>query len=291
MSIRLTKRTGFCFGVKRAVEMAEEVLQTEGKAYSLGSIIHNAEVVKSLSRRGLKVIDKIDALTGGSVVISSHGISPHIADQIRKRSLKLADTTCPFVRNAQDMARSLARAGYKVIIVGDKNHPEVRALVDFADKKASVVKDVFGVKALRLKAGERVGILSQTTQSMDNFLSVVRAVIDRKPEELRIFNTICKDASERQAAARELAGSVDLMLIVGGRNSANTKRLYDVCKKVLGKSYLVQSPADLRDTWFKGTGSVGLTSGASTPEWIVKKVADKVNLKLRKKGRLQTLNG
>jgi len=273
MRLKLAKKVGFCFGVRRAVKIAEEVLKTEGGAYSLGSIIHNKQVVEGLSKKGLKVIKSIDEADSGVLVISSHGISPKLAREISKRSLKLVDTTCPFVRNAQSSARSLGEEGYTVIIVGDVNHPEVRALYDFAGKKAYVVKDASGVAALKLKPGKRIGILSQTTQSMDNFLGVVRAIIDTKPEDLRIFNTICKDAQVRQAAACDISREVDLMLIVGGKNSANTKRLFEVCKKILRKSYLVETEHDLKNQWFKDVSVVGITSGASTPKTIVRRVA------------------
>ena len=276
MRLKLARKVGFCFGVRRAVEMAEEVLKTEGKAYSLGSIIHNKQVVEGLSEKGLEVIKSIDEAVFGVLVISSHGISPEVAGEISKRSLKLVDTTCPFVRNAQKTARSLGEEGYAVIIVGDVNHPEVKALYDFAGKLAYVVKDASGFKALRLKPNGRIGILSQTTQSMDNFLGVVRAIIDAKPESLRVFNTICKDAQVRQAAARDISREVDLMLIVGGKNSANTKRLFEVCKKILRRSYLVETELDLRSRWFKDVSAVGITSGASTPETIVRRVANKV---------------
>lgn len=283
MSIKLAKKVGFCFGVKRAVEMAEGVLKKEDNGvYSLGSIIHNAQVVDDLSRRGLKVIKSINDVTSGCIVISSHGISPHIADEISRRSLKLVDTTCPFVSNAQRIAQSLNKAGYKVIIVGDKKHPEIKALVDFAGKKALVVKDNKGVKRLHLRPNEKIGIISQTTQSMDNFLGAARAIIEAKPKELRVFNTICRDADERQNAARELANLVDIMLIVGGKNSANTKRLLEVCKKILNRSYLIETEKDLKDEWFKGRGAVGITSGASTPDWIVMRVAEAAKEKQKK---------
>ena len=292
MRIKLAKKVGFCFGVRHAVEMAEEVLSKGGRAYSLGSIIHNKQVVKDLSGRGLKVIKDIGEATGGVLVISSHGISPDIAGMIPKRSLKLVDTTCPFVRNAQDMARSLSEEGYKVIIVGDVNHPEVRALYDFAGKKAHVVKDIRGLKGLKFRPNEKIGVLSQTTQSMDNFLNVVKAIIDTKPKDLRVFNTICKDAEERQRAARDISREVDLMLIVGGKNSANTKRLLEVCKKILRKSYLVETESDLKEGWFKCVSVVGITSGASTPDNIVRRVAKGVSaFKAEKKGRLQIVNG
>ncbi|MDP3730689.1 MAG: 4-hydroxy-3-methylbut-2-enyl diphosphate reductase [Candidatus Omnitrophota bacterium] len=273
MRLKLAKKIGFCFGVRRAVEMAEKVLKKEGRAYSLGSIIHNKQVVESLSKKGLEVIKSIDEADGGIVVISSHGISPDVAGEISRRSLKLADTTCPFVRNAQKTARSLGEDGYTVIIVGDVDHPEVKALYDFAGRCAHVVKDASGLKALKLKPGERIGILSQTTQSMDNFLGVVKAITGTKPKSLKVFNTICKDAQMRQAAARDISREVELMLVVGGKNSANTKRLFEVCKKILPKSYLVETEDDLKVKWFKGVSVAGITSGASTPDIIVRRVA------------------
>ena len=294
MRLKLARKVGFCFGVRRAVEMAKIVLKKEGGAYSLGSIIHNKQVVEELSKKGLKVIKNIDEADSGVIVISSHGISPHTAGEISKRSLRLVDTTCPFVRNAQSSARSLGVKGYVVIIVGDANHPEVKALYDFAGKKAHVVRDERGLKALRLKPGERIGVLSQTTQSMGNFLGVVRAIIDTKPEDLRVFNTICKDAQVRQSAARDISREVDLMLIVGGKNSANTKRLFEVCKKVLPRSYLIETEDDLRSSWFKGVSMVGITSGASTPDKIVRRVAKVVKSSVaksaEKKGRLQRVH-
>ena len=283
MPVKLAKKVGFCFGVKRAVTMAEDVIKEEKCAYSLGSLIHNKQVVDALSARGLKVIDDINKVKSGCIVISSHGISPKKAQAIKKSSLKLVDTTCPFVRNAQDMARHLSQAGYRVIIVGDANHPEVKALVDFAGKRVDVVKDANSVKKLHLKPKEKIGILSQTTQAMENFLPVVRAVIALKPGELRVFNTICRDAEDRQGAAKDLARKVDLMLIIGGRNSANTKRLLDVCKKILKDSYLIETYKDLKGRWFKDVETVGITSGASTPDRIVRDVARAVKTKIKNK--------
>jgi 4-hydroxy-3-methylbut-2-enyl diphosphate reductase len=287
MPIRLAKKVGFCFGVKRAIDMAEDVIKKEKRAYSLGSIIHNRQVVEGLSKQGLRVIDDIDRVKDGCIVISSHGISPGKTEEIKKRSLKLVDTTCPFVRNAQNMAKGLNRAGYRIIIVGDANHPEVRALVDFAGKKTSVVKDAKGVRALNLKPKEKIGVLSQTTQAMDNFLQVVRQVIESKPSELRVFNTICVDAEERQKAAKDLARDVDMMLIVGGINSANTRRLLNVCKKILKDSYLIEIHKDLKGAWFKKARTIGITSGASTPDWIVKDVADAVRSKINPSTKAQ----
>ena len=281
MRVKFAKRTGFCFGVRRAVAMAEAALGKGEPIYSLGSVIHNRQVVQALSDRGLKVVNAVKDIKKGTCIISSHGISPHVSGEITARGIKMIDTTCPFVRNAQRIAKAMSAASYNIIIVGDVNHPEVKALVDFVHGKATVVKGEDDARHLKLKKGGKFVVLSQTTQSMDNFLGVVRVVAEKKPGELRVFNTICKDAEERQEAARRLAGSVDAMLVVGGRNSANTKRLFEVCAKVLSNSHLVETEEDLRKRWFEQTRSIGITSGASTPDWIIKKVIDKIQTKGR----------
>jgi 4-hydroxy-3-methylbut-2-enyl diphosphate reductase len=284
LKIALADRIGFCFGVKRAVKMAERALKSNKKIYSLGSIIHNKQVVEDLAKRGLKVISDISAISGDGavVVISSHGISPKVAKRIRRKGIRMIDTTCPFVLNAQKIARSLARECYSAIIVGDLNHPEVKALVDFAPKGAVVVKD--RVEAATLNSGKsaRISVLSQTTQSQANFQDVVKAILEKRPKELRVCNTICNDAEERQRLARELASRVGLMLIIGGRHSANTRRLYEVCRKTLKNTHLIETEKELREAWFTNVRSVGIASGASTPDWVVQKVVRRV--KILKKG-------
>lgn len=285
MKITLAEKTGFCFGVKRAVAMAQKALKTGAPIYSLGSIIHNAQVVDDLSKKGLGVVKDIDEVKEGTVVISSHGISPRLSRDIAGRGLKMIDTTCPFVRKAQKIARDSGAEGYSVIIVGDSSHPEVKALVDFAPKSAIVVKD--GKEAAGLFAAfkrDKVSVISQTTQSMANFLDVVRVILRNAPKELRVFNTICKDAGGRQRRARSLAGKVDLMFIVGGRESANTRRLLEVCRGVLKNSRLIETEDDIKMDWFKSCKKVGITSGASTPEWVVKKVVKRIKSKSYRKG-------
>lgn len=277
MKTRLAKRIGFCFGVKRAVEMAETSLKSKGPICSLGSIIHNEQVVELLSKKGLKVIKDVNKIRGGACVISSHGISPAIAWAIKKRGVRLIDTTCPFVLNAQRIAKSLSGGPYGVIIVGDAKHPEIKALVGYVQGDARVVKDARDAKRLKIGQGGKFIVISQTTQSAKNFLDTVHVISEKKPRELRIFNTICGDAEERQDAAKALAASVDVMLVVGGRNSANTKRLLEVSRSVRKKSYLIETEKDLRKRWLRHARSVGITSGASTPDWLVAKVVEKIN--------------
>jgi len=279
MSIVLAKKIGFCFGVKRAVAMAQEALRKRGPIYSLGSIIHNKEVVDALSKKGLKVIKDIKKIRRGTVVVSSHGLSPKVVKALSERGLKIIDTTCPFVRKAQKIAKSLSRKGCSIIVVGDAHHPEIRALVDFVSRDVFVVKNAVQAKKLRIGRADRISIISQTTQSTENFLDVVKAISEKMPKEVKVFNTICRDAEERQASARQLAGAVDLMLIVGGRDSANTKRLYEVSASILKDSYLVETEADVADLCIKPGMVVGVASGASTPDWVIKKVVKKIQRK------------
>lgn len=276
----LAKGTGFCFGVKRAIEMAEAALEKKGPIYSLGSIIHNRQVVRDLASRGLKVLKGIGRVKSGTVIISSHGVSPKTKRGLIKRGLKVIDTTCPFVKKAQEIARNLARSGYTVVIVGDRKHPEVKALVDFAGEKAFVVRNTKEAAKVRVGEGDRLSLISQTTQSADNFLAIARRLAKKKPKEFKVFKTICRDAGQRQDAAKRLVGSVDVMLIVGGANSANTRRLFEVCKRVSRNSHLVETEVDLRKAWFRRCSSVGIASGASTPDWIVKRVVDRVSSKM-----------
>ena len=200
-----------------------------------------------------------------------------MAREIKKRGLRIVDTTCPFVLKAQNIARRLNREGYKVIIVGDANHPEVRALVDFAHGSV-VVKDKREAKRLKFKETDRVSILSQTTQSTGNFLETVEAVSGRKLKAFKVVNTICRDAGDRQDAARRLARSIDVMLVVGGRNSANTRRLFEVSKKICKDSHHIETETDIKPEWFKPGKIVGITSGASTPDCIIEKVVRAVEV-------------
>jgi len=283
VKIILAEKTGFCFGVKRAVAMAETALDKKGPIHSLGSIIHNKQVVEGLLHKGLAAVKDINDIKEGTVVISSHGISPRVAHEIRSRGVKIIDTTCPFVLNAQKIAKNLNDEGYKVIIVGDARHPEVKALLDFAPNKTFVVKNKEEARSLRLGHGERLSVISQTTQSMANFLDVVKVVADTAPKEIRVFNTICKDAEDRQDQAKVIARQVDLMLVIGGKDSANTKRLYEVCRKILKNSHLIETEDDLQAGWFMTCRKVGITSGASTPDWVVERVVAKINEKFKMK--------
>lgn len=273
--VRLSKKTGFCFGVKRAVSMAEKAIRRGCNIYSLGSLIHNSSVVNELERKGLKIITDLGKAAGGAtIVISSHGISPVIKNAIRRKGFGIIDTTCPFVLKAQKIARRLRKKCDHVVIAGDAEHPEVKALVDFVPRgvRTTVVKDAAAVAKLNIKRSDMVSVLSQTTQSTKRFAGIVRALSGLGPRTLTVFNTICKDAEHRQGLVRDLAGEVDVMLVVGGKNSANTKRLFEVSKKLLKRSYLVEGYAEVDRRWFRRHDKIGIASGASTPSTAVLEV-------------------
>lgn len=278
-AIKLASRIGFCFGVKRAIDMVERELGKKRCVYSLGSVIHNRQVVRSLADKGLKIIGAPDEMKRGVLVISSHGISPKVYKKIAGKDIRITDTTCPFVRKAQEIAKGLNDAGYEVVIIGDAGHPEVKALVDFVAGAAHVVKDDAETRRLKLRRGAKVGAMSQTTQSRGNFARCVKAIAAKDPGELKVCDTICRDAETRQAAAMDLARAVDVMLVVGGHESANTRRLFEVCKKISRRVHLVETEGEVRRSWFKGISRIGITSGASTPDWVIAKVIDRINPK------------
>lgn len=272
MKIHVSDFSDFCFGVKRAIKIAEKTIRKgEKPVYSLGAIIHNKEVVGSLTKKGLKVLeDDLKGLKSGTVVVCSHGVHPDRLKGI-KRCVTVVDATCPFVKNAQKIAEKLYRDGYEVVIIGDKGHPEVRSLKRFAGKKAVVISDVSEAGRFRGKTG-RLGILAQTTQAGKNFRNILSELLKNNFNEVGIFNTICRDAELRQKAAEGISRKSGITIVVGGRDSANTRRLYDICKKSGVSAYHVETACEVKKEWIKGKASIGIVSGASTPRWIVDEV-------------------
>jgi len=276
VKVRLAKRTGFCFGVKRAVDMAEVALKEKGPIHSLGSLIHNEQVTRALEAKGLKIAGSVSDIRNGTCVISSHGISPVVAKRISDKGIKIIDTTCPFVLKAQKIAKSMSSSGYDVIIVGDAKHPEIKALVDFVSTKAIVVRDGKETRGLKLDIKAKYIVIAQTTQGRANFTEAVKAISAKGIKGLKVYNTICRDAGERQGAAMRLARTVDAIFVVGGRSSANTRRLYEVSKRRAKQAHLIETEDEIKRSWLKGVSSVGITSGASTPKWVVNKVVKKI---------------
>lgn len=276
MQIKVSESIGFCYGVKNAVELSEKALSNKkGSMFSLGPIIHNPQVVEELSRKGLKPVSDLDGIKEGTLIISSHGAGARIG---REKGFKIIDATCPFVKKIQRYVKNLYDEGYKVIIVGKKEHPEVKGLIDFTDGTAIVIKDKD--EAGKIDPGSsRIGIVSQSTYSRNSFQDVVSIFIERSFSEIRIFNTICSDTIKRQDAAKRLTDTADAVIVVGGKESSNTRRLVEVCRKEGGIAYHVESWADIDPAWLDGKESVGIASGASTPEKVVQNIIKEILLR------------
>lgn len=276
MKITVSKHSGFCFGVKRAVSLTEKRLKKGKRIYSLGPLIHNRWVVSELSRKGLKIIEDLDRIKKGSCIIPSHGIDP---SKIKKqKAVSFIDTTCPFVFKAQTLVKKLVNSGYEALILGDKNHPEVKGLVGISKGKARVLRGEREAASLHPKKN-KISLISQTTQSLENFIAVSSKLVGKKFQEFRIFNTICKDVIERQAEARKIAKKSDLILVIGGRNSANTKGLVQICR-FFAKTHHIESERDLRKVWLRNVKRVGIVTGASTPGEFIGRVKRRIKEEL-----------
>jgi len=271
--IEKAARTGFCFGVRRAINSLEKVARERGGMETLGAVVHNQQVLQKLAGIGVKVVHNIDDIRGDVVVTSSHGVSPALEEELERRNIDVISTTCPFVRRAQVAARRLAESGFFVIVYGDAGHPEVKGILGWAKGQGLATLDEEPVRKLE-SMPRRIGILSQTTQVPGYFAEFTKKIIDlalTKDSEIRIIDTICHDIRERQAAALELAHRADLMLVVGGRASANTNRLAELCSKVT-ETYHIETAVDIQPGWLEGKELIGVTAGASTAEETVEEV-------------------
>ncbi len=273
MKVFLADKAGFCFGVKRAISTAFKAA-AGGNVYCLGPLIHNPQEVERLRQAGVKTVEDFTSLKPGDfLIIRSHGVPPRVLEQASEKGLQIIDLTCPFVGKAQRDAESLHKEGYQVVVVGEKRHPEVQSILGYAGDNAVVVETAEEVEGLSLLS--RIGIVAQTTQSYSNFSEIVLKLLSLS-KELKVFNTICNSTKERQDAARLLAGQVDVMLVVGGRNSANTSRLVSVCRKEGKPTYHIEVADEIQPDWLEGATTVGVTAGASTPDWVVEGVLKKL---------------
>lgn len=273
MKVILADQAGFCFGVKRATQMAFEAAGKDQKTYTLGPIIHSPQVVGKLEGLGIRVLDSLDGIDNGTIIIRSHGVDLNKINEARQKNLTIVDATCPFVKKAQDHVKGLSEAGYSVIVVGDADHPEVQGIVSYGGDNVYVVAS--GENVRKLPRMTKVGVVAQTTQSFDNLKNVVCECLQRGGE-IRVFNTICDATAIRQEEAKKLAGQVDCMLVVGGFNSANTHRLLEVCAELQPRTYHIETAAEIDPAWFAGAERVGVTAGASTPKWIIDEVMSKI---------------
>ena len=271
MEVILADYLGFCYGVKRAVTIAQENASADGTTSTLGPIIHNPQVVDRLKSEGVGTVDKLAEMDGGTVIIRSHGVGPDTYEEAERRGLDLVDATCPHVKKAQLSAKKLADNGYRVVIIGEKKHPEVRSIFEWSYGKAAIIETEEEADALESCA--KLGIVCQTTFSGDKFKAIVTRLLE-KSRDIHIQRTICTATDQRQRAALDLAAKVDMMLVIGGKNSANTTRLSQICaEKCL--TYHIETAEELQDEWFDKIEKIGITAGASTPDWIIKEVYKK----------------
>lgn len=271
MKVKVAAKAGFCFGVKRAVDMARKCLHDRaGPVYTLGPLIHNDQVTEALAREGIASVNDVDEIKGpGTVIIRSHGVVPGVLDRAEQKGLKLVDATCPFVRKVQQTVRNLVQQDIPVVVVGDPEHPEVQGIVGWSGNRAIVIADAR--QAEKLGKIPNLGIVAQTTQRQDNFDAVVKVFKD-SGSRVQVFNTICLATAERQKEALELAQQVDAVLVLGGKNSANTAKLAQICRTAGKPVYRVETAEEIDSAWLKGLRTVGVTAGASTPGWIIEEV-------------------
>ncbi len=271
MEVFLAESLGFCYGVKRAIKLAREQATFDATACTLGPIIHNPQMVSKLAEEGVGMVNDLSEIEKGTVIIRSHGVGPLVYDDAKERGLTLVDATCPHVKKAQSAAYELFKEGYSVVIIGEKCHPEVKSIFEWAGGDALIVESVEEAQVVR--PCTRMGIVAQTTFSAAKFKQIVLYLLE-KSNDLRIVRTICTATDKRQQAAIKLAGQVDRMLVIGGKNSANTTRLAQLCAKEC-KTNHIETAQELQDEWFDKIKKIGITAGASTPDWIIKEVYQK----------------
>ena len=269
MQVFVAEPCGFCYGVKRAVDMARGECGKETHAATLGPLIHNPQLTAELAAGGVSCCDSLDSFAkGDTVIFRSHGVGPEIYAEAEEKGLNIIDATCPHVRAAQLKAKKLADEGYFVIIIGEKNHPEVKSISAWAGKNAIIVeynKDIAGIPV-----ADKYGVTIQTTFELAKFEELLAGIQKERPGEYKIEKTICTATSERQNAARELAGRVDAFIVIGGKNSANTRHLYDIVSARCKIAYHIETAAELKPEMFRGCTKIGITAGASTPDRLIK---------------------
>ncbi|MCK9356789.1 MAG: 4-hydroxy-3-methylbut-2-enyl diphosphate reductase [Dehalococcoidia bacterium] len=279
MQVEKARELGLCFGVRRAVDMVRDAALRHGNLQTLGPIAHNKVLLQELAALGVETVDSVEQLRSPAVVISAHGVSPSVSRQLLARGLTVVDTTCPNVARAQHIVARLADEGFTIVIFGDSTHTEVRGLLGWAGEKGMSALGVPGLPELTRPGHRRkLAVISQTTQRLEEFTEFARelcSAVMEGTDELRVVNTLCDATVRRQAAAAELARRVDIMLVIGGRHSANTRRLAETCAAVV-ETHHVETAEEMDEGWFAGKQRAGLTAGASTPDSIVEEIASRL---------------
>lgn len=275
MEITVAKSAGFCFGVQRAVDSVyKELEENSGKIYTFGPIIHNEQVVEDLNKKGIEVIDTVEQLKEikeGTVVIRSHGVAKEIYDILEQQKLKMVDATCPFVKKIQNIVLDESNNGKTIIIIGNDNHPEVEGIKGWVNGEVIVINKEEQIEKLSLPEQTKACIVSQTTFNHNKFKYLVE-IIRKKGYDITVVNTICNATHVRQVEAQKISSKVDGMIVIGGKNSSNTQKLYDICRNECENTFYVQTVKDLNLHELKSLKSIGITAGASTPKNIIEEV-------------------
>lgn len=275
MEITVAKSAGFCFGVQRAVDSVyKELEENSGKIYTFGPIIHNEQVVEDLNKRGIEVIDTVEQLKKikeGTVVIRSHGVAKEIYDILEQQKLKMVDATCPFVKKIHNIVLDESNNGKTIIIIGNDNHPEVEGIKGWVNGEVIVINKEEQIEKLSLPEQTKACIVSQTTFNHNKFKYLVE-IIRKKGYDITVVNTICNATHVRQVEAQKISSKVDGMIVIGGKNSSNTQKLYDICRNECENTFYVQTVKDLNLHELKSLKSIGITAGASTPKKIIEEV-------------------
>ena len=280
MEVILAKSRGFCFGVKRAVDTVYGQIGKTGKLYTYGDIVNNEEVVGDLKMKGVSVINDMEELKQaekGTVIIRAHGVGKAVYEAIEKEGFTLMDATCPFVKRIHKIVEEESKKGTQIVVIGNPAHPEVAGIAGWCHRPAIILETIEEAEKIALKGAQNVCIVSQTTFNYNKFQDIVE-ILKKKVYNVTVANTICNATEERQKEAKEIAAAVDVMIVIGGRHSSNTRKLYEICSKECANTYFIQTLDDLHLEMPKSVRLVGITAGASTPNNIIEEVQNYVRI-------------
>lgn len=274
MEIIVAENSGLCYGVKRALQIAKKTREIkESNIYTFGDLIHNPQVISDLEKHGIHSIEDLDKIKNGTVIIRSHGVSPHIYSQLAKKNIEIVDATCPIVKKIQKLVEKLAKKEDEIIIVGNKEHPEIKGLIGYSQGKGIIIENESQVK--NLSSRKRRVVLVQSTQDLF-LLKKISASLIEITEELKVYNTICQSTQTRQNSTSELAAHVDVLFIIGGKNSSNTRKLFEISKRILPNTYFIENPDKITPAMLEGAEKIGLSGGASTPPEAIQEAVVKI---------------
>ncbi|MFH0930132.1 MAG: 4-hydroxy-3-methylbut-2-enyl diphosphate reductase [Candidatus Moraniibacteriota bacterium] len=276
MKITIGKHSGFCFGVRRAYDLTCVNSKDCDDVFILGKLVHNNDVCQDLYKRGIKEIKALSDIKDGTVIFTAHGVGPGFYEKASARGLKIIDTTCPKVMKAQRLAKNYTEKEYVVLVFGDKNHKEVKSIFEWSGRKARVIGSFEEIKKINLNKTKKYCLISQTTQNVEEFKKII-AYLKKNLKNFVFFNTICPSTNDRQKEVRALAKNNDVVVVIGGKDSANSRMLYEISRAINKKTYFIENARQLKKNWFNGIKRTAISAGASTPEWIIEEVINKIN--------------